>query len=288
MIMGHEIVATVVSSGDTEASHLADCLVSVNPFLSCGTCAYCKSDAHNLCERRRVIGVDPDLQGGYAEYLVAPVRSLVAVMSSGPAELGALVEPFAVRYRGALLGSLVPGDAAVVIGGGTIGIAAFLAATRLGAQPVVLSEPTPHRRAIAERLGAVAVDPLSQDLAAALRSSTGGRGAAVALDCVGTSASVAAALSACRPQGTVVLVGMERPTMEIPLYDLVTQERRIVGSFGYTDENFVDTAEWISTMPPELEDFIEARATFSDIVERFRALADGDDPSIKVILAPSG
>jgi L-iditol 2-dehydrogenase len=116
---------------------------------------------------------------------------------------------------------------------------------------------------------------------------TDGAGAPCVLECVGTTATIGAAIAAAAPGGNIVLVGMESPRVEIALYEVITQERRLVGNLGYTQQRFRETAEWLCTRPSTVDGLIEARTDFVGAQERFRALAAGEDPSIKVIVQPT-
>lgn len=287
MVMGHEIAAIVDGVGGTVGSELVGCTVAVNPVVACGECVLCERGRDNLCRSRRLIGVDWDIVGGFSEYMVAPLRNLVPLSSGTTPEQGALVEPFAVGYRAALQAGCREGVATLILGGGTIGIATLAAANRLGAEPVVLSEPQLHRREAARRFGALAVDPRNDDLVEVVRAATDGFGAEAVIDCVGMTQTVKAALASCAPEGTVVLVGMEQPAVELPLYELITQERRLLGHFGYTAAHFREVADWIGSAPKELEGYIEGRVDFDTVVERFHALATGSDASLKVLLTPA-
>ncbi|GAB3003075.1 zinc-binding alcohol dehydrogenase [Amycolatopsis acidiphila] len=96
----------------------------------------------------------------------------------------------------------------VVTGAGVVGLLTALFARWHGAQEVVLVEPTPERRAVAEALGFEALDPGTVDPAVLLktrwRHGPGDRGADVVFQCRGRPASLALALRAVRPQGTVI------------------------------------------------------------------------------------
>jgi 2-desacetyl-2-hydroxyethyl bacteriochlorophyllide A dehydrogenase len=281
MIMGHEIVAFAVDTPELEGRPVA-----VNPVIACGECRFCTAGFDNLCSSRRLIGVDADIIGGFAEYMVAPKRNLVPLPPGVRVELGALVEPFAVGYRTALEGGVQEGASVLIIGAGAIGIACLVAARRLGAACILVSEPNEHRRATAARLGAITVDPTSKDLVDRVLSETNAEGARCVLDCVGLSSTIEAGLEACAPRGTVTLVGMESPRIEFPTYALITQERRLLGNFGYTARHFREVAEWIGSDPPELSDYIAARVGLDEASERFHALATGQDPSLKIVVNP--
>jgi 2-desacetyl-2-hydroxyethyl bacteriochlorophyllide A dehydrogenase len=281
MVMGHEIVGFA-----DDTPELAGRAVAVNPVIACGECRYCAAGFDNLCRSRRLIGVDADIIGGFAEYMVAPQRNLVSLPAGVRVELGALVEPFAVGYRTALEGGVRAGASVLIIGAGAIGIACLVAARRLDAACVIVSEPNQHRRAAAARLGAIVVDPTSESLVDRVLAETNAEGAECVLDCVGLSATIETGLQACAPRGALTLVGMESPKIELATYPLITQERRLLGNFGYTARHFREVAEWIGSDPPELSDFIAARVGIGEASEKFHALATGQDASLKVVVTP--
>jgi threonine dehydrogenase-like Zn-dependent dehydrogenase len=286
MIMGHEVVATIEQLGPRTERDGLEGPVAVNPVIACGTCAPCRRGLENLCENRRLIGVDADIVGGFAEFMVAPVTNLVPIGKDVPIEWGALVEPFAVGYRTARQGGVRESEAALIIGGGTIGIACLVAAKRLGADPIILSEPLAHRREAAAQIGAVVMDPTTEDVAAGVRALTDGLGVPAVLDCVGITATVSTGLAASCSEGTITVVGMESPSIEFPSYLLITQERRLLGNFGYTARHFREVAEWVSTAPVELDGYIEDIVGFDTVSERFHTLATGGDPALKIVLNP--
>jgi threonine dehydrogenase-like Zn-dependent dehydrogenase len=174
-------------------------------------------------------------------------------------------------------GQCASADSVLVIGGGPIGQAAALAARRLGATTITVSEPDARRRALLGRLGISAVEPgeLSTDLAPTL-----------VVDAVGSGGSVADALRVSAPGARVVLVGMQRPTVEIAAYAVSVDERMIIGSYSYTDAEFVETAQWVGTAPPELAELIEGRVGWADAPATFTGLAKGENPASKVLVFP--
>jgi threonine dehydrogenase-like Zn-dependent dehydrogenase len=283
-VMGHEVVGTVESLADDGPA--PGTTVAVYTVIACGECPACLRGADNLCRTRRLVGVDADILGGFSEYMTAPAANLVPLPGQMPARLGALVEPLSVGYRSVLQGAPEPGEVVVVIGGGQIGIACLLAARRLEAGLVVLSEPNDHRRSVAAELGAQVVNPRSEDLPARVAELTDGAGSHCVIDCVGTSQTLQAALDACASEGTVVLVGMESPRLDLSTYDVITHERRLVGNFGYTARHFRETAEWVGTVPDGIAACIEDVVGFEAAIPRIHALATGADPAVKVLIDP--
>ena len=273
MIIGHEIGAQVESTGD---------VVTVHPILFCDSCAQCLAGRTEACASRQVIGVTPTLQGGFADYICVPDRNIVP-MPGASVEHAALVEPLAVDLHAVRVGGIGPGDRVVIVGGGTIGLVRALAAFREGAVEVFVSEPSEHRRAIAERLGAIPLDPTAMDVVSEVRERTGG-GVRVALDAVGVTGTLDSALAVTSDLGTVVLVGMGRPRIELDLMALVVAQRRILGTFCYSEQDFLDAAEWVRRGTLNLDVLIERRAGFDEVAGVFHRLAVGEDDAVKALL----
>jgi 2-desacetyl-2-hydroxyethyl bacteriochlorophyllide A dehydrogenase len=272
-----------VSADDLQPGQVA----TVNPVIGCGECAQCAAGAEQLCARRRVIGVNKEIDSAFAELMIAPVRNVVVLPGSVPEEHGALVEPLAVGYHGAVTGGVCRDDAVLVIGGGPIGQAAALAARRLGAQSVVVSEPNRARRALVQKLGFTAVDPHAGDLTEQVHASLG-RSATVAIDAVGTSRTLSDGLTASTLGARVVLIGMGARQISLPAFDISTCERSIIGSFAYRSREFRETAEWVASGPEGLEHLIDDRVGLDRAPNAFARLASGDLDASKVLVLLHG
>jgi threonine dehydrogenase-like Zn-dependent dehydrogenase len=285
-IMGHETVGRVVGTGDAVPigwGLTPGRVVTVNPVIGCGDCVACAEGNEQLCDRRRVIGVDPTLRSAFAELMIAPARNAVALPATVPEEYGALVEPLTVGYHAAVRGQVTPDDLVLVIGGGPIGQACALAARRLAADRVAVSEPNANRRALLTRLGFATVDPAPGGVAGEVRARLG-RAATVVLDAVGTGASLADAFAASGLGARIVLVGMNAPQITLSAYEVSTHERTITGSFCYPSREFRATAQWVGSGPPGLEHLIEARIPLADGPAAFARLASGELDVSKVLV----
>jgi 2-desacetyl-2-hydroxyethyl bacteriochlorophyllide A dehydrogenase len=280
MVMGHEAVGTIEALGEGVDGFLPGDPVAVNPIVSCGECEQCRAGLENVCAGRRLYGCIADLPGAYADSFVVRAANCVFFHGPVPLEWGALVEPLAVGARGALQGGVGPGDEVLVVGGGPIGIGAALGARRRGADRVVVSEPLEHRRALAERLGFETVDPIAEEIPQDAFP--------VAIECVGHSATLAAALRAVRIRGTVVFVGLAEETIELPATPLMVGERVIVGSAAYTSTDFRDTAEWVASGQTDLSPVIESRVDLDALPDAFEGYAGGSIDALKTVLQHEG
>jgi len=283
--MGHETVGRIATVGANVSDKALQPgrVATVNPVIGCGECAQCVAGTEQLCARRRVIGVNKEIQSAFAELMLAPARNVVILPDSMPEEHGALVEPLAVGYHAAVSGGVDPDDVVFVIGGGPIGQAAALGARRLGAQRVVVSEPNPVRRVLVDKLGFATLDPLRGDVSEQVEASLGGP-ATVVLDAVGTSHTIADGLTASGLGARVVLVGMGAREITLAAFEISTYERRIIGSFTYSSQEFRDTAGWVASLPAGLDQLIDDRVDLDGASEAFARLAAGDLGVSKILV----
>jgi threonine dehydrogenase-like Zn-dependent dehydrogenase len=286
-IMGHETVGRIQELGTDVAGLAVGQLVTVNPVMSCHACPACLSGQEHWCSRRVVLGVAAEIPAAFADRVVVPAANIVPLPDDMPEELGALVEPMAVGYHAVRRAQPVANDRVLVIGGGPIGQACLLAAQRLGIQALALSEVSASRRQLCARLGAAVVDPAGGNLVDAVAAELGGP-ATLAVDAVGTSRTVADALAASSLGSRIVLVGMGSPQLELAAYALSTAERALIGSFTYCADEFVQTADWVGTVPDGIHALIDGRVGWEGAPQSFDDLARGRSTASKILVFPQG
>jgi len=246
---GHEVVA------DADDGRR----VVVVPVLSCATrgfdptCAQCAAGHINLCERTAFGHLSPGLQtgfcadtgGGWSTRMVAHTSQLVEVPDDLSDEHAVMIEPMACAVHAA---QHFVGQPTVIIGAGTLGLLtlAGIAARRdeHPGGPVVVTARYPQQVDAAEALGADRV-VTSAELARTVRSLTNSLvigdqltgGAALVIDCVGSSDSLAQALQIVAPGGDIVLVGMPND-VKLNLTTLWHREVAIRGCYAYTRADF--------------------------------------------------
>jgi threonine dehydrogenase-like Zn-dependent dehydrogenase len=286
-IMGHETVGRIVAVGPDVAGLEPGRVATVNPVIGCGECAQCAAGTEQLCPRRKVIGVNREIASAFAELMLAPAGNVVVLPEDMPEEYGALVEPLSVGYHAATGGRVGPDDAVLVIGGGPIGQACALAARRLGAERVVVSEPSTGRRRLVEKLGFATIDPTTGDLPDQVQAALG-RPATAVLDAVGTGRTVGDGLRASSLGARIMLVGMGARELTLAAFDVSTFERSIIGSFTYPSREFRETAAWVASRPEGLQHLVDDRVGLDDAPAAFARLASGELDASKILVFPHG
>lgn len=279
-VMGHETVAEVLI--DRSGKHAVGTIVTVNPLIGCGGCPDCNRGAKQRCPSRKVIGVDPAISSAFAERMTAPSDRLVTLPAGTPTRVGALIEPLAVGFHALRRAQATADDSILVVGAGPIGQAAALAARRIGATRIVVAEVNPHRRELVNSLGFEAVDPTTSGSGDIMRSLGGP--ATVAIDAVAATSTLEMSIGATATAGRIVLLGLAAPQIQLQAYDVTTAERSLLGSFGYDDQDFQQTSEWVAGRGDELLALIDYEVGLDDAPGAFEALAKGDLQASKILV----
>lgn len=273
MIMGHEASGWIDALGQGVDGPAVGTPVTFNPSLPCdGECGHV---AENQCAQLRVIGVTPEIQGAFADAIVVPA-SRVIPLGALSVEWGAGVEPMGVGLQAVRRAGVEEGQSVLVIGGGMIGQCIAQAARLAGASSVTISEPVGERRALAIAVG---FDGVTPDQVADHGPFD------VSFDAVGISPTAAAAIRNLRKGATVCFVGLGLAEVTIPLFDVVVAERKIVGTFAYTDSVFRETVDHLAAGRLDLGSLIGSIETFEDTAGAFEALATHERADAKIMMA---
>ncbi len=277
-ILGHEYVGTVVEVGRGVRNLRPGDRVVVDPNIACGQCHYCRIDLSNVCENRTILGIFR--HGGLAEFSVAPERALHKISRDVPPERATLAEPLACVFPAFERAQPAPGDSAVILGAGPIGLIFLMLFKAAGAGRVFIVEPAALRRRMAEQFGADgALDPTAQDVAAEVKAATR-TGADVVVDAVGSLLPESIAL--VRRGGRVILFGMnQRAERSLNQYEITCSE---ISIFGIQRTAFPKAVRALELGLLPLERLVTHRLKLGEIGIGLEALRRGE--AIKVVIEP--
>jgi threonine dehydrogenase-like Zn-dependent dehydrogenase len=210
-------------------------------------CKPCADGFPNHCERLDEIGFN--VNGAFAKYLVVPSRTIWSLeplrQRYSEQDLfvaGSLVEPTCVAYNAVIerAGGIRPGDRAVILGAGPVGIAACAILKRAGASQVIISETEEVRANMALKLGAdFHVNPLKEDFADRVLEITNGMGADLFMEATGLPEVVYPGIERVVWEGRTLnskIVVTARAEAKMPVMGEVLQVRRaqIIGAQGHS------------------------------------------------------
>ena len=226
-VIGHEFTGVVSALGKDVTKVKVGDRVAVETGLSCGRCYFCRDGREHQCLYRLAH------PGGFAEYAVYPDRLIHKLPDGLSFEYAALAEPVACVLLAIDLAKVRSGDVALVLAGGTIGCIMTQLLLHSGASKVLISEPLPHRRDVCKAVGAIPVDPKSQDLAAVVKEQTNGLGPEIVFDCLGHPALLEQGIQLVQKGGTVFVMGVADPeaVAKVRPFQLFDKEIQIKAAF---------------------------------------------------------
>jgi len=296
IVLGHEGTGVVAEVGPAvQHVEVADTVVLISA-PTCGRCWFCaRGETVHCAEARRIRGVPRFSDGAhepftgfaglgtFSEYVTLDEALVVPVRTELPAEQLALVGCAVVTGVGAVLTSSVrAGSSVVVIGCGGVGLSAVQGARIMAAAEIIAVDPVPMKRDAALALGAtVAVDPSADDVAAVAQSRTGGRGADVAFEAVGSSRLAVDAMRATRPGGVTHIIGVADASdrLDISAAELLMTGKTLAGSLyggGHPHRMIPELVAMAESGRIDLASMVTRTIDLEDVNEAFDAMDRGE------------
>ncbi|MCV9998234.1 zinc-binding alcohol dehydrogenase family protein [Pararhizobium sp. YC-54] len=279
-VMGHEISATVIESGEG-VSLAPGTPVIVNPYLSCGTCVACLKGKPNCCTAIKVLGVHTD--GALCEEILVPEINLYPAGDLS-LEAAATVEFLAIGAH-AVRRSLAPAGArALVIGAGPIGLGTALFSRIAGHQVTLLDASAERLDMAAERLGFAEGILAGDGALEAVLSATGGDGFDVVFDATGFGGSMEKSFSFVAHGGCLVFVSVVKDDIRFSDPEFHKREMMLVGSRNATRQDFEHVAASIRAGDVPVASLITHRTTLDDVVKDLPRWAHEKTGLIKAVV----
>ena len=288
--IGHEFVGTVSAAGNAVKRVEVGQRV-VSPFsVACGGCFYCKQGLLTACERSQAFG--KQLPGAQAEYVRVPNAD--AMLELVPASLSDEKAIFAADlltgvYAALTLAGLKAGDSVAVLGCGPTGLAAQLMARTMGAGQIFAIDHHDYRLDAARKAGALALNFEREDAAEHVRSATGGRGADVAVEAVGTAKALADGVGLTRRWGTLLSLGtqLDQTPAIFPIAELTGNHIRLVPAGSPAVKNYMaPVLKMLAGGVVDPAPIISHTLALAEAPRGFEMMAARSGGALKVLLRP--
>ena len=259
-IMGHGI------TGVTENKKK----VAIYPVIGCENCDYCKSGNLQLCDNWNLIGVQ--LNGGFAQKVIVPKKSIFEIPNELSWEQSSFIEPFANSINAWSLANVNPNQSILVIGAGSLGLGLIACAKESSHKNITVYENSISRKQAAKDLGAKNTDNLelnSYDLV---------------FDTVGSTESRNSTFRFVKKSGKCIFLGFAEPKYEVNFSELIRHQVQVIGSFAYSKKQFkkaiklsqLTNSKWIKNI------------NFLEVEKELKNYLKGDFNTIKAVLRPNG
>ncbi len=235
-VLGHEAAGTVVAVGASVTRFKPGDRIVNDPLIFCGHCRHCRAGFTNMCESREIYG---KRRGAFAEYAVLPERVLCPLPERLSLEEGTVLENLGIAVHAVEIEPHDPGDWAVVIGAGPIGILAAQTLVAWGVNTVI-TDLSEERLAFAGQYsGAIPVNVRTEDPVQAVLERTQGKGADFVIEMAANQAAIDNAFDMVRIRGTVVTIGtFNEPVSFNPFFKMTRREIKLQSVMGRTGETW--------------------------------------------------
>jgi propanol-preferring alcohol dehydrogenase len=284
--LGHEIAGIVARTGRKVKGVKVGNRVCVHYIVHCGNCVFCRTNRENYCVEYRMMGKDVD--GGFAQFVRVPARSVVKL-------------PEAIQFeQGAILGCAVPtafhalrrgrtqvGDTVLIFGIGGLGAHAVqLAAKIFKSRNIIAVDLLDAKLKLARMLGAnEVVNATHQDPIEAVRQITNGRFADVVIDFVGHNSTIEKAIQCVGKGGRMVLVGIGAKLIQLsPYRTLIGKEMEILGVNDHLKTELVQLVKLVKNRRIDLSKSVTHKLPLEDINRGIGILEENTDNPIRVVV----
>ena len=279
-IPGHEFSAEIVKINGTSDTLKEGMVVTCNPYFNCTKCYSCERGLVNCCEHNETLGAQRD--GAFSEYVCMPLERIYDGKGLTPDVLAA-IEPFCISYHGAVTrGQVKSGDKVLVIGAGTIGALAAVAAKTQGAT-VYISDVAQKKIDYAVTSfgldGGIFNDEHMQEKCAEV---TQGHGFDVTIEAVGLPSTFQAAIDAAAFGGRVVLIGVGKKNLDFNFTLLQKKELNVYGSRNALKQDFLNLIDLVSAGKVDLKKAITNTYALKDAAQAFKDFAEHGADMLKV------
>ncbi|GHS85726.1 theronine dehydrogenase-like Zn-dependent dehydrogenase [Synergistales bacterium] len=279
---GHEFSAEIIEIEENDKGLKPGMVVTCNPYFNCGTCYSCRRGLVNCCMDNQTMGVQRE--GAFSEFLTMPVSRIYDGLGL-PAKTLALIEPFCISYHGISQGNVRSGQKVLIVGAGTIGILAAVAARIKGAE-VYVADVAKGKLDYALTFGVdgVILNDSKEALEKAVQKITGSDGFDVTVEAVGLPSTFQNCIDAAAYGGNVVLIGVGKQNLDFNFTLLQKKELHVSGSRNALKRDFTELIELVKAGEVDLEKIVTNTYHWSDADKAFADFDKNSGNMLKVLL----
>jgi L-iditol 2-dehydrogenase len=293
-IFGHETSGVVAAVGDSVRKFRPGDRVIVFHHIPCGECFYCQHKTFAQCATYKKVGCTAGFEpsgGGFAEYVRAMdwivERGTVRIPDGVSFEQACFVEPVNTCMKGIEALRLQPGETALAIGQGPIGIILSVLARRAGAS-LITSDLYPERLKIGASFGLDnSIDASRTNVVERVRELTEGRGADSVILAVGGNSLIRTAMDAARPGGRILLFAQtQHGEVVIDPAAICVDEKTLVGSYSASVDLQQESVRFVMDREMELERLVSHRFPLEESTQALKLAAHPQPSSMKIMIQP--
>ena len=284
VVLGHEITGQVAAVGKGVVDLDEGDNVCIDPLVGCGVCDHCRAGQPNLCPDPTIIGYK--LNGGFAQYLLAPASKVHRIDSKAGAEGGILAETLACVLNGQDRLEFRTGKTALILGAGTVGLL-WNNLLRGPASCLLQSEPIAERRQLAHELGAnITIDPNAAPIAEQVRA-TLPEGVDYIVDASGDPQAVEEAIPLLAPGGTFMVFGVcpQGSSISVDPFELYNKEARIIAS-KMPPLTLSRAVALVESGTIDCKRIVTGRFPLAELPETLAMFTDHRDAQVKMYIDP--
>ncbi|XP_071477213.1 sorbitol dehydrogenase-like [Diadema antillarum] len=285
MVIGHEASGTVAAVG-SGVKHLAvGDRVAIEPGVPCRMCSLCREGKYNLCKDVQFCATPP-VDGNLCQYYLHPADFCFKLPSNVSFDEGALVEPLAVALYTCSRANVTLGSKVLICGSGPVGILTMLTAKSMGASQVIITDIDDHRLEVAKQYGAdftLNVMGLSSKDAAEKVVDLLGSQPHCGMECCGSDIALITCIMACRPGGSVLLVGRGSMEPKLPVTLISVKELELKGIFRYANM-YPKAISLLSSGQMPVKGLVTHRFPLQRVSDAFETAASRECQAMKVII----
>lgn len=263
-VPGHEFCGRIIDTGADANRFRRGDRVAVDPLVSCSVCRHCVAGRRNLCSSLKAYGAD--LDGGLAELVVVREQNCHPI-GDLPAAIAALAEPLGCATLGVRRVAPGPGDRALIIGAGPIGLLLATALRNRGVSSISAADLDPDRLEYARRFGVDRTILSGPDLVDRIHGTSGDddRSFDIVIDATGQPAVTQQATQLLDDNGTLLIFGVCPPGSHIALdpNEIYARQLTVLGSFSLC-----------GTLPEAITTLQISRLPLSDLVSHHYSLSE--------------